>query len=216
MKKYSKIHSNPHLYNSAQKHGTSCFVFEILETFDNRNESVLRDREMFWMLHYKTTDRQFGYNLRMDSSSRGYMHPETLKKHTARVQGVGNPNYGNKWTDAMKKHMSCLAKAKHEGDEIYGNSWRKKISIATKQMWEEEGMRDRISKNVSLGKQKYNFEQYSKGGELLRVWASVKDVVDANPEYKWQNIYAATNGHKKSYMGFVWKKALKEVGHVGT
>lgn len=66
-----------------------------------------------------------------------------------------------------------------------------------------------MTKKVSESKRKYDFEQYSKDGELLKVWESVEQIVLANPEYKWQNIYSVCNGYRISYRGFIWKKKLK-------
>ena len=51
--------------------------------------------------------------------------------------------------------------------------------------------------------------QYSKDGEFINKFDSIKSIIEENPSYKWQNIYSVCNGYKKSYMGFIWKKELK-------
>lgn len=49
------------------------------------------------------------------------------------------------------------------------------------------------------------------GRTLLCCWLSVKAIVEANPGYKWQNIYNVCHGHKPSYMGFTWRQIPKGV-----
>ena len=44
---------------------------------------------------YKSTDRQFGYNLRRDSSTQMIVHEETKQLLSEKYQGENNPNYGN-------------------------------------------------------------------------------------------------------------------------
>ena len=68
---------------------------------------------------------------------------------------------------------------------------------------------ERMRKKVSIAVKKYRFQQYTRDGEFIREWESVKEIVAENPGYKWQNIYSVCNGYKKTYMGFVWKKVLK-------
>ena len=48
------------------------------------DENIIKEREMFWMIFYKSCDRNFGYNLRMDSSTNIIVHEETRKKFQER------------------------------------------------------------------------------------------------------------------------------------
>lgn len=57
-------HSSIHLQSAWNKYGGSCFVFSLLETFDDNTElSDIRKREDFWIIHYRAADREFGYNI---------------------------------------------------------------------------------------------------------------------------------------------------------
>lgn len=47
---------------------------------------------------YNSTDRNYGYNLRMDSSTKMIVHEETKKLFKQRI-GNKNPNFGNKWSN---------------------------------------------------------------------------------------------------------------------
>lgn len=200
------VNTNRHLFNAVKKYGIENFSFDVVEEVEG--EESLAERELFWMVELKSTDRDFGYNLRVDSSSKCYVHDETREIFRSIFSGEGNPNFGNKWSDDQKLRMSEIAKSRHESG-VYGDEWKSKISKASSEMWKDEEKKSEMAKKVAESKRKYDFEQYSKDGELLKVWESVEQIVLANPEYKWQNIYSVCNGYKKSYRGFVWKKKLK-------
>ena len=55
MTRYSKVHSNRHLYNACQKYGFDSFEFIPIEIFKEKDEKRLADRELHWMLHYQPT-----------------------------------------------------------------------------------------------------------------------------------------------------------------
>lgn len=44
---------------------------------------------------------------------------------------------------------------------------------------------------------------------LVREYNSVKQVIEENPDYKWQNIYSVCNGYKPSIYGYIWRKESK-------
>lgn len=120
---------NRHLFAAAKKYGVENFSWEIVESFDVLDEASLADREIFWMEFYNTTDRDFGYNLMKDSSSRVVFHPETIAIFKEKMLGEGNPNFRNYWTDEQKETMSQIAKDRHAAG-IYGDEWREKIGKA--------------------------------------------------------------------------------------
>ena len=66
-----------------------------------------------------------------------------------------------------------------------------------------------MGKAVSKAATRFSIEQWSKSGELIKVWDSVKEVVKNNDGYKWQNIYSVCNGYKPSYKGYIWNKRPK-------
>lgn len=68
---------NRHLYNAVKKYGIDSFSFDIIDCVSS--EEDLTDREMYWMIKCDSTNREFGYNLRLDSSTRCYVHPETKR-----------------------------------------------------------------------------------------------------------------------------------------
>ena len=77
------------------------------------NEDLLRERELYWMRKFNSTDRRYGYNLRMDSSTSMIVHEETRKRLSESNSGEKNPNYNNKWSEEMKQYMSDLKKQQY-------------------------------------------------------------------------------------------------------
>jgi len=200
---------NRHLYNAVRKYGWSAFDTEVLEDFDWVDEDYIAARELHWMDHYRTCERAFGYNLRRDSSTKMEVHVETREIQSAAMTGFGNPNFSNFWTDEQKQRMSEISKARHASGEFYGEEWRAKQSASSIETWKDLEKRVAMGKKVSEAKQKFDFIQSTRDGEFVRRWTSIKEIVEANPTWKWQNIYSASNGHKPTYHGFTWRKEIK-------
>lgn len=207
-KEMSKTHCNRYLYNAVQKHGWDAFDCYVLQEFPVVDEEVIAVSELFWMEWLNSTERNFGYNLRMDSSTKMIVHDETRVLLREVSTGERNPNYGNYWTERQKKRMSQIALKRH-GSGLYGQEWRDKISRASTELWKDESKRKAMAENVSKAKEKYRFHQYSREGKLIKTWGSVKEIIEENPGYKWQNIYSVCNGYKKTYMGYKWVKEIK-------
>jgi group I intron endonuclease len=207
---FNKKACNRHLYNAVQKHGWEAFDTEILERFTEIDEDQIAARELFWMDHFNTCDRQHGYNLRRDSSTKMIVHEETRALHSITNTGEGNPNFGNYWSDEQRTRMSADRKAAHRDGTSYGDEWRAKISAATTEMWQDDEKKAAMARKVGLKKQRYDYVQYTKEGDFVRRWISVEEIVEHNPGYKWQNIYSVCHGYKPSYMGFVWRQVSRD------
>lgn len=71
---------NYSLYNAFRKYGIENFEFIIVEQV--HDIAKLDEREQFWINHYKSNDRNFGYNLRLHcTSNKGFKHTkETINK----------------------------------------------------------------------------------------------------------------------------------------
>ncbi|MBQ0111563.1 MAG: GIY-YIG nuclease family protein [Bacteroidales bacterium] len=200
---------NRHLYNAVKKNGIDNFNFEIIEDLSfNYSEEILIDRELYWMEFYNSCDRDHGYNLRKDSSSKCIVHEETRKLLSLRV-GELNSNFGNTWSDDQKKNASEIQKRRHK-EGFYGDEWISKLRITSSNIWKDEEKKLNMAKKVSEAKSKYRFYQYSKYGELLFTYESINELCDKNPSYHIQSIYSVCSGYKKSYKGFIFKKELKE------
>lgn len=165
---------NPYFLNSIKKYGPENFTFEVVESclIDE-----LSEKELEWMVEYKSTDQKFGYNLRMDSSTGMVAHPSTRKKIS----------------DRLRKEFS------------EGIRSRKAVSQWATELWKDQDKKDEMKKNVSLARASF-FIQRTKQGECVAVWSNINQILENNPGYKWQNVYAACNGSKASYMKFTWER----------
>lgn len=70
-------HSNSHLQHAWNKYSESAFVFQVIEECE---ESSLIDREEHWIEHYKSWNREHGYNLARFAEGRMVMSEETRQK----------------------------------------------------------------------------------------------------------------------------------------
>jgi len=200
---------NKHLHADGRIYGADVFKFEIIETFETYDKSILLDREAYWMDHYNTKDRGFGYNIRQDALSGGKWAKDYCDELKGTNLGEKNPNYGNRWSDEQKQKMSDIAKDRHSGGLIYGEEWRNKMSISSIQTWSDFDKRKDMVAKVKIAKRKYIFDQFTRENVFIRTWDSVDDIILENPTYKWQNIYSVCNGYKPTYMNYIWKKRDK-------
>lgn len=202
---------NRHLYNAVQKYGINLFKFSILEIFNSIDESFMKERELYWIDFYKTCIRDFGYNLRRDSATNMLVHKETLILQSIIHSGENNSNFGNRWNDKQKLKMSNIAKERYKLGISHTKQTRILIGEAAKKHWSNSDNKAKMSLSVSINKRIYNFYQYTREGMLIEIWESIESIIEKNPEYKWQNIYAVCNGYKPTYKGFIWRKIFKNI-----
>ncbi len=210
-----KKEENEHFINAWHKYGEENFDYSILEIVDIENQKLLTDRELYWITEYKSTERELGYNLRMDSSSNMIVHEETRKKISELVKGDKNPNYNNKWSEEQKKHLSDIKKEMYRKGEhklqssqqLSDNAGRRKLD-----KWKESPeLRQQMIDRCDVTRIKYEIHQYSKDGkELVKVWKNMLHLIKDHPEYKKHNIYAVCSGEKPTMYGFKWVKVFKE------
>lgn len=200
-------HHNRYLQYSYNKYGKKVFIYYTLEVVDDIK--LLSIKEMNWIDHLGTLDKRIGYNLLYDSPDGYVIHESTRKLRSLQNSGEMNPNFGNHWTDEQKEAMSEIAKGRH-AKGIYGEEWRIKIGEASSKTWQDEEKKSRMAKAVSKSKSNSFFRQYDKKtGEFIKKWNSIEEILNENTGWKWQNIYAACNGSKKSYMGYSWERLPK-------
>jgi len=176
----NKKQENEKLIEDWKIYGKENFECLLLEEFSKEDYKYnTTDIESLYMDEYDSIEN--GYNLRKDGSSGMITYSSTsIKLSIASKKRFENP-------DERVKLTNGLAKYKEENLD-----WKEKMSKA-----------------VSKAKMIYNFEQYDKQMNLIKVWNSIEDIIKENPEYKWQNIYSVCNGYKPTIYGFIWKKKLK-------
>lgn len=212
----SERHYNRHLSNAVKKYGIDNFKFEILEQFENINNSQLKEKELSWMDFYKSYEREHGYNLRRDSATNCFMAEETKILQSINMRGSKNSNFGNKWSKFQKEQMSNFAKKRHKSGLFYTKEWKTKVAVASSLIWKNGDKKNKMAHKLKFIKRKFVFDQYTRDGVFVKTWNSVEDIILKNPSYKWQNIYSVCNGYKSTYMNFQWVKRLPGVEKINS
>lgn len=106
-------HDNFKLQNSFNKHGLSCFKFDILEYCLPES---LTEREQFWINKF---NKNLLYNIVLDVCSATITKDLSLKmslsqKGKRNHNGILNPNYGNKLNNEQKKCMALSSSKLNE------------------------------------------------------------------------------------------------------
>ena len=75
---------NRHLINSWHKYGRESFSYYVIEYIYEEDKELLdkklAERELYWIQNLDTTNRENGYNLRLDSSGKCIVSEETREK----------------------------------------------------------------------------------------------------------------------------------------
>lgn len=170
---------NTHFKNAWHKYGRDSFIYYVLEYCD-KDEKLLKERELYWIDYYKTIDRKYGYNLRRDSSTGLIITEETRKK----------------LSEAQLKRFSCPEE-------------RRKLSETSKRIWLDEDRKKGMIDKLKILNSRHRFYQYTKDGKLLETFETISDILKKYPSLRKQNIYQVCSGQKPSHGGYVWKKELK-------
>ncbi len=88
---------NSHFLNAWYKYGNENFEYFILEKL-KLNNSICKNRELYWIKKYNSINRKFSYNLRLDSSSQMIVHKETSEKISKRLK--------QEWSKGIRKNHS--------------------------------------------------------------------------------------------------------------
>jgi len=112
------IHRNSYLQNVYNKYGIDNFAFIAIEECD---ESIMDDREVYWMNFYDSCNRDNGYNLILGGSVNRHHSEETKikisksltgKKRGAMPEEIKNKiriaNTGHIVSDETKRKMSLI------------------------------------------------------------------------------------------------------------
>jgi len=136
---HRNFNENPHLLNAIKKYSLSNFEYIILEK-TLLDENYLKERELFFIDKYNTTNRELGYNLRRDSSTNMIVHDETREKISKRVK--------KEWSLGIRKnHGQKLANNWKNNNERKANQSLLLSKILTK--YEYHLTRDNITTIVS-------------------------------------------------------------------
>jgi hypothetical protein len=88
-----------------------------------------------------------------------------------------------------------------------GKRDKRKISEFFKGFWSNPVVKDEMAKRVAEVNRSYFIQRDKTTSDIVCVWDGINQIKAANPQWKWQNIYAACNGSKPSYLGFKWERS---------
>lgn len=153
---------NEYLYNSMIKYGVDAFEMFPLEFVD---ESIISERELWWMNHFNSLNRHKGYNLRSDSSTGMHTHDETKRKISQRLKREWKQGLRNGHSDKLKENWKSRDRSAQ--GKMFSASLTKYSYIVTK----DDGTTDVCSykelKELGLSnviakfhKKKSNFEKF--------------------------------------------------------
>lgn len=123
-------HENSHLQRSWNKYGGENFTFEIIEECE---ESMLDERERYYIAAYDSMDEDHGYNKESGGSLCKHMS-EDVVRHLSEVSkgryvGEKNPMYG--------KHIPCSEEKKKRLSERFSGSGNPMYGVHRKHTEEE-------------------------------------------------------------------------------
>ena len=167
------------IHKAIRKYGKDNFEYFVLE-YTETIDSILQEREIFWIKKLNALNRDIGYNLREDSSGGLIVSEET------------------------RKRLSIATKKRFEDPKVI-----EKYIENGKKLWLDEEKKEEMKKALSISRSVYQIHQFSKDNELIFIWETMKELLDSNPSYKRHNIYAVCSGEKPSMYGFIWKKIKK-------
>jgi group I intron endonuclease len=144
------------LYNSIRKYGWDAHILEIVEHVD---DTLLDEREIFWITELKTYCYDNSMGLNMTKGGLGHrstwMHKTELRKQFSDMfSGEGNPFFGKKHSDESKKIM---------GEKAYERSMKSGRTIP---QWGADKGRLKVIQPIIL---------YNSKGELLFEFGSFTD-----------------------------------------
>lgn len=113
---------NEYFLNAFKKYGLENFRYYIIENFEELNDDLLKERELFWINYYSTTNSDKGYNLRRDSSTNMIIHEKTRKKISKRLK--------KEWKNGVRKNHSKKLKEswKNRDNEKQAKLFRKTLT----------------------------------------------------------------------------------------
>lgn len=189
-----------YFWNAICKYGWEDFNHEILLEYLSKEEVCLKEKE--FIIKYKTTQRDYGYNIEKGGLDKNRFTPEAIKKlkesHKGKImseeqkkkiskslgQGKNNVNYGRKQSEEAKLHNSLAKKGSNHPN------WGKHLSNETKE-------------KIKKGNSKPVF-QCDLDGEIIKEWESAK-YASSILNYSYKAINNCLIGKSKTSFGYTWK-----------
>ena len=224
------------LQRAYKKYGENSFkfTFKEIDTIDEKSLRILEERyiKYCWnsgklynisqkgsggdLISYHPKNKEFR-ELQSKLTSERYSNMSEIdkKKFSEQMSGKGNPNYGNHWTDEMKRKTSEFWKnyySKHDSyqkgktyEEIFGEEKAKKL---------KEKMSERYKQKVGEKNGFYGKHHTNEAKEKMRNARLGKKPTNTKKVFYDNNIYESANDCAKKLgipMGTVAYRCRKEI-----
>lgn len=99
---YRNNKSSVYFHNALMKYGFNNFIWEQIDNANTQEE--LDKKEIYWINYYKSTDRNFGYNLKYGGNGGGLTQDNTkIKIGLTTKEKWNNPNIASKMLEGLRK-----------------------------------------------------------------------------------------------------------------
>lgn len=143
---------------------------------------------------------------------------ELLSKRCKEIYlGENNPNYGNRWSEEQRKNMSGLQKRRYASGEAVVNleGVYKGIKNRNDNWAKNPKLKLEMAVKVSKSLSKYDYLKIDIiTGEILEEFPAFMKLKEFYPDVGKTVVNSVCNGHKVSYLGFLWRYRCKETGEV--
>lgn len=129
-------HQNEHLQRAWNKYRKDNFIFEIIEVVEDDN--IIDKREDYWIKHFKTLNKELGYNIR-EAGKNAPISEETKVK-------ISKSKKGKKLTEDHKKKLSIAGKKRKLTEDH-----KEKLRVAGKNRKHSEESKRKMSE-IKKGK----------------------------------------------------------------
>lgn len=179
------IHCNSHLQNAWNKYGEINFEFQVIEECP---ESTLIEREGYWIEHYKSWDRQYGYNLIRIVDGQRIITDEIRKKMSEKM-------LGHTITEETRQKM---LKSWEERRPIF---WTTGIHKQILDLYKQGISKNKIAKQLNINREtvysclEYNGLHKNEGkGKIIKLTSEVRQDIMAlrDAGMTWENILNET------------------------
>jgi group I intron endonuclease len=168
---------NRHLIRAWHKYGRNNFKYYVLEYLP-LNEKLIKEREYYWIIKLNTLDRECGYNLRLDSTTKLIVSEET------------------------RKLMSKSGKQRFKNNP----SLRKEFSDKHTKFWKDNPIiKQEMKKKVSNNHTNYRIVQFDRKMNLINEFNTQLELRTLHPELYLPAILQVCNGNKASYLNYFWR-----------
>jgi group I intron endonuclease len=202
------------LRRAIEKYGKESFIREIIE--DNiTNKKILREREIFWIEYYDSTNLDIGYNLTKggDGSLGCSPSEETREKISQSGKGRIGWNKGLKMSDEFKKKISQVTSGSCNAN--YGKprseETKKKISDSKQNISEETRKKLSISLKGKITGRKHSEESRKKMSESKKGKPRIQNnngILNKENKY-YSSLYTGVSFNKKNKN---WKSRIAKDG----